>query len=431
MRLNRSLRSGASSAAAQSFSRRDFFKGISAASIFSFLPASPALAPRGTGGSGKKLQVAVVGAGAFGAFAALSLRRGGARVTLLDSWGPGNARASSGGETRVIRGVYGSARIYVEMVARAFMLWRENEARWKRKLYHPTGAIWMVGESGDFVRASLPVLRDFGFPFEELSTQEAAKRYPQVDFQGVLWVLKERRAGYLLARQACAAAVEGFVSEGGKYRQAAVEPGEILVGAMEPIRLSDGSTLAADAYVFACGPWLGKIFPEVLGNLIRPTRQDVFFFGTPPGDARFSEAKLPVWVDFGGKLIYGIPGNERRGFKVADDTRGVSFDPTNGERTPSAEALKSARDFLARRFPALAGAPLLESRVCQYENTPDQHFILDRHPAAENVWLVGGGSGHGFKFGPAWGERVAETVTGKRKIDPFFALSRFSKGGSA
>ncbi len=411
-----------------SVSRRELLKGLSAVSVLSALPLplAPGRArPRGS------LHAAVVGAGVFGVFTALSLRRAGARVTLLDSWGPGNARSSSGGETRVIRGVYGSDRIYGEMVARAFALWRENERRWKRKLYHATGAIWMVTGAGDFIRASLPILRALGFPFDELTVKEAAKRYPQIDFQGVHWVLREERAGYLLARQACAAAVEGFVSEGGEYRQAAVEPGEIRAGAMGPIRLSDGWTLAADAYVFSCGPWLGKLFPEVLGDLIRPTRQDVFFFGTPAGDARFSEAKLPVWVDFGSQLIYGIPGNERRGFKVADDTRGVPFDPTDGERTPSAEALKTARGFLARRFPALAAAPLVESRVCQYENTPDHHFLLDRHPTAENVWFAGGGSGHGFKFGPAWGERVAETVTGKRKIDPFFALSRFSKGGSA
>jgi len=319
------------------------------------------------------------------------------------------------------------------MAARAFDLWRENEARWKRRLYHATGAIWMVSESagGDFVRASMPVLREFGFPFEELSANEAARRYPQIDWQGVKWVLREERAGYLLARQACAAAVEGLVAEGGEYRQAAVAPGAIRQGGMEPVRLSDGGTLRADVYLFACGPWLATLFPDVLGGLIQPTRQDVFFFGTPAGDARFSEGNLPVWVDFGAKLLYGIPGNERRGFKVADDTRGAPFDPTNGERTPSAEALKAAREFLARRFPALADAPVVESRVCQYENTPDHHFLLDRHPEAENVWLVGGGSGHGFKFGPAWGERVADTVTGKKKLDPFFALSRFSKGDSA
>ena len=362
----------------------------------------------------------------FGAFSALSLLRGGARVTLVDAWGPGNSRASSGGETRVIRGVYGPDRIYVEMVARAFDLWRENERRWKRKLYHPTGAIWLVTGPDDFIRAAMPLLKERGFPFEELMTAEARRRWPQIDFEGVRWVFREERAGYLLARQSCAAAVEGFVTEGGEYRETAAEPGAIRGNALTGLKLSDGSTLNADAYVFACGPWLPKVFPDVLGETIRPTRQEVFFFGTPSGDGRFSEGTMPVWVDFGPRLFYGIPGNEGRGFKVADDTRGTPFDPTAGERVASADGLRATREFLGRRFPALKGAPLTESRVCQYENTRDSRFLLDRHPDAANAWIAGGGSGHGFKMGPAVGERVANLVLGHAKVDPFFGLARLT-----
>ena len=125
--------------------------------------------------------------------------------------------------------------------------------------------------------------------------------------------------------------------------------------------------------------------------------------------------------------MYGIPGNEWRGFKVADDARGPVFDPTAGERLPSPEALRSARDYLAFRFPALKDAPLLEARVCQYENSPDEHFIVDRHPRADNVWLVGGGSGHGFKHGPAVGELVAGLVLDGHAPDPQFRLDRFGR----
>jgi glycine/D-amino acid oxidase-like deaminating enzyme len=162
-----------------------------------------------------------------------------------------------------------------------------------------------------------------------------------------------------------------------------------------------------------------------MANLIRPTRQEVFFFGTPPGDARFSEDVLPVWIDHGDRLMYGIPGNQWRGFKVADDTRGAPFDPTSGERVVSAEGLRSAREFLGFRFPVLKDAPLLESRVCQYENSPDEHFIADHHPQSGSVWIVGGGSGHGFKHGPALGELVAGNVLEKTPLEPFFSLSRF------
>jgi glycine/D-amino acid oxidase-like deaminating enzyme len=414
----------------QGLSRRSLLRGVTGALLAPRLATALAdghdETPPPKAGNGR---FAVVGAGAFGAFTALALRRGGGAVTLLDTWGPGNSRASSGGDTRVIRGVYAD-RVYVELAARAFELWREIEGLARRRFYHPTGAIWLLsgGEDLDrFLRTAASHLTALGFPFEELTAAEAAKRFPQVSFDGVKRVLREERAGYLLARQACAAAVELFTGLGGEYRQIEARPGAIAAGALDGLRLADSSTLRADTYVFACGPWLGKLFPDVLGERIAPTRQEVFFFGTPAGDSRFDEGNLPVWVDLGERLFYGIPGGDRRGFKVADDTRGEPFDPTGGERLASAEALREARRLLAWRFPALKDAPLLESRVCQYENTPDLHFVLDRHPAAENVWLVGGGSGHGFKFAPAWGEQAAATVIGRRTVDPFFGLARFEK----
>jgi glycine/D-amino acid oxidase-like deaminating enzyme len=378
--------------------------------------------------SGKR-SIAVVGAGAFGGWTALSLVRRGARVTLLDAWGPGNSRASSGGETRVIRGTYGADRVYVQMVAQSLRLWRENEKRWGRRLYHRTGVLWMAGKDDRYEKSSLPLLREAGLPFEELTSADAAKRYPQINFERVEWAILEKDAGYLTARLACEAVLDGFRAEGGEYRQVSVAPAEIQGGKLSGLRLSDGTKLLADAYVFACGPWLGKLFPEAIGNLIRPTRQEVFFFGTPDGDGRFFEEALPVWIDNGKPLFYGIPGNQWRGFKVADDARGPLFDPTSGERVASAEGLQAARDYLGFRFPALKGSPLLESRVCQYENSPDQHLILDRHPEAENVWLVGGGSGHGFKHGPALGELAAGNVLGEKPTEPFFSLSRFQAEG--
>ena len=264
--------------------------------------------------------VAVVGAGAFGGWTALFLRRGGAKVTLLDAWGAGNSRASSGGETRVIRAVYRDRRIYVLMASRALTLWREHEARWGRKLYHRTGVLWMFQGDDTYARASLRLVREAGLVVEELALPETRRRYPQVDFEGVATVFHEPEAGYLTARAACEVVREALVAEGGEYRLAAATPGPVSGAEMPAILLSDGTTLRADRFVFACGPWLGPLFPEVIGDLVRPTRQEVFFFGVPAGDGRFSEEALPVWVDFGERFVYGIPGNERRGFKVADDT---------------------------------------------------------------------------------------------------------------
>jgi monomeric sarcosine oxidase len=374
-----------------------------------------------------KTKIAVIGAGAFGGWTALYLLRRGARVTLLDAWGPGNSRASSGGETRVIRGTYGPNQPYTKMAARATQLWKENEKRWNQKLMHQTGVLWMVTAGDDhFERESLPLLRDARIAYQELSVREMAARWPQINLEAVHWGIYEPEGGFLTARVACQAVLDGFLAEGGDYRQVAALPLD-LDGKWNSLSLSDGSKLEADQYVFACGPWLGKLFPEVVGNRVRPTKQDVFFFGTPAGDDRFSETKLPVWADHRDRFIYGIPGNQGRGFKVADDTRGPEFDPTSGERTVSPEGLKIIRDYIAFRFPALKDAPLLESRVCQYENTPDNNFIIDRHPRHQNVWLLGGGSGHGFKHGPALGEMVASLVMEHKDTDALFRLSRFGK----
>ncbi len=376
-----------------------------------------------------KVHIAVIGAGAFGGWTALHLRERAARVTLLDAWGPGNSRASSGGETRIMRGTYGPAQPYTALAARSLQLWAKYEKRWKKTFLHRTGVLWMVGSrKDDFERGSLPLLREAGIEFQELSPREMKQRWPQVNFEDIHWGILEPECGYLEARASCQSVVNAFVSAGGIYRPAAVS-GEDLRSdkySLSKLRLSDGSNLKADAYVFACGPWLGKLFPDVLGDLIRPTKQDVFFFGAPAGDLRFNGAHLPVWGDHGKRFFYGIPGNDRRGFKVADDTRGARFDPTDGGRVISPSNLKLIREYLAFRFPAMKDAPLLETRVCQYEQTPDSHFIVDRHPRMKNVWLLGGGSGHGFKHGPALGEIMADLILDRRAANPEWQLSRFT-----
>ncbi len=384
------------------------------------------------------LRVAVVGAGAFGGWLALWLCRRGARVTLLDAWGPGNSRASSGGETRVIRGMYGRDSLYTEWVARALDLWVEAEAQWGRRLYQPTGALWMFSGDDGYARASLPALAAAGLAAAELDLRTAAARFPQVSFEGVGSVFYEERAGFLAARRGCRLVAAAVAAAGGEVREIAATPGAISRqagaggGQMSPLPLADGSRLAADLYVFACGPWLGELFPGLLGGRLRPTRQEVFYFGTPQGGgASFGEAVLPVWMDHGERVFYGIPGNHARGFKIADDSRGEPFDPTWGERVPSPEALDRARRHLARRFPGMAGAPLLEARVCQYENTPDGQLLVDRHPEAANVWLLGGGSGHGYKLGPALGEYAADLILGGGDPHPQLSLARLADAEGA
>lgn len=379
-----------------------------------------------------QLHVAVIGAGAFGGWTALHLLERGARVTLVDAWGPGNSRASSGGETRVMRGTYGPDQPYTDMAARALQLWAKYERRWKRRFLHRIGVLWMAESHADqFERGSIAALRRAKIKFLELSATQLKKRWPQVNFEGIEWGIFEPECGYLDARASCAAVVEAFIKGGGKYRQAAVLAAGLEDSPQRSVALSDGSQLKADHYVFACGPWLGKLFPQAIGNLVRPTKQDVFFFGAPAGDDRFSERHLPVWGDHRGRFRYGIPGSGRRGFKIADDTRGPEFDPTDGERVISQDTLQDVREYIGFRFPALKNAPLVETRVCQYEQTPDEHFIIDRHPALECVWIVGGGSGHGFKHGPAVGEMVAEFILKEREPAAIWGLARFQQGVSS
>jgi sarcosine oxidase len=378
-----------------------------------------------------RLHVAVVGAGAFGGWTALALLGRGARVTLFDAWGPGNSRASSGGESRVIRGMYGPDPLYTEWVARSLEVWQEAETRWGTRLFHKTGCLWMFATDDVYARASLPLLEKVGLPAVELTVAAARERWPQIEFSGIRTVFFEEQAGYLRARRACQAVAAAVAAQGGEVRSAAVRPGPLRGHFLGGLTLQDGSRFEADAYVFACGPWLGRLFPTEVGERIRPTRQEIFFFGTPEGDSRFDSANLPIWMEFGERIFYGIPGSGSvdgqgdgaRGFKVADDTRGEPIDPTGDERLPTAVHLAEAREVLARRFPVLAGAPVVEARVCQYENTPDGHLLVDRHPGADNAWLVGGGSGHGFKLGPALGEHVAGLVVDGVEPLPQFRLA--------
>lgn len=377
---------------------------------------------------GQQLRVAVIGAGAMGGWTAYQLQQRGAAVTLLDAWGPGHSRASSGGETRIIRSVYGPHRRYVEMTAEAFRAWRAFEARWQADCYTRTGALWLFSLDDErYLRASLPFLRAFELPIRQLDLKTLSRRYPQIGLEGVRSAWMEEEAGFLQARAACRLVAEATIKSGATYRQLAAQPGRLQNGRLPHLSLSDGSRLEADAFVFACGPWLPRLFPELLADTLQVTRQEVYFFAPPPGEA-FRPPALPVWLEFGATFYYGIPDHAGRGFKIADDIRSQThFDPEGDDRTPTPERIVQARSFLSRRFPQLAGAPLLEARVCQYTNSPDGHLIIDRHPAADNVWIAGAGTGHAFKLGPAIGRHLADLLLDGGTPADEFRLDRFQQ----
>ncbi|HZN05029.1 MAG TPA: FAD-dependent oxidoreductase [Candidatus Polarisedimenticolia bacterium] len=391
-------------------------------------------------------RVVVIGAGAFGGWTALWLVRRGARVTLVDARAAGNIQASSGGETRVTRAVYGANAAAMRLAIRAMDLWKEEQSRLGVELYRERGVLWMTTTPDDsYLEAALPLLRAAARPFEEVTPRDAATRWPAMSFDDARRVVLEPMAGYLLARRASETVARQVAAEGGTVRQADVRPpalsdarppgGTAAEPRLDAVTMHDGERLEADAFVFALGPWLGSFFPGLIGERVRPTRQELFTFATPPGDARFFDDALPTWADLGETLRYGIPGpaptsgrgeDEARGMKFGDDARGPLFDPTAGDRTPSAEGEQFARAYLARRLPALKSPRLQSAQVCQYENTADNQYLIDRHPHAANVWIAGGGSGHGFKNGPAVGEMLAEMVLGGRVGDPAFALWRLA-----
>lgn len=409
-------------------SRRAFIASVAAVPLASRFGGSAESRERPAGGApagvATREHVVVVGAGAFGGWTALALLRAGMRVTLVEAWGAGNSRASSGGETRVIRAVYGGAPIYSAMASRALVLWRESEQQWKRQVLFRTGALWMCAGDDGYVRKSIEPMRAAGLSVEQLSLDAAARRYPQFGLRDVRSVYFEREAGFIAARVACELVRETFVREGGVYVQALARPGATTGSRLAGITMSNSRTLSADRFVFACGPWMGKLFPDVIGRRIVATRQEVFFFGTPAGDTRYDAGALPSWVHLGERIVYGVPAHERRGLKIADDSAGDEVDPTTMDRVPSAAGLERARSIVSERFPAMAGAPLVEARVCQYEASSDGNYLVDRHPQLENVWLVGGGSGHGFKMGPALGEHVSALVRGRAAVHPLFAYAR-------
>jgi glycine/D-amino acid oxidase-like deaminating enzyme len=377
-------------------------------------------------------RVVVIGAGAFGGWTALWLVRRGARVTLVEARGPGHLHASSGGETRVNRALYGANAAAMRLAIRSMSLWREEQARFGVELYRERGVLWMTTTEDDsYLRAALPLLSAAGHPFEEMTPAAAAKRYPAMAFDDARRVVLEPGAGYLLARLACETVSRRVASQGGRVLQGEVLAPHLENRPLQAVTLRDGRRLEADLFVFALGPWLPRFFPEVLEDRIRPTRQELFTFATPPGDARFGDDRLPTWIDLGPSLRYGIPGPPAgeagpapRGMKFGDDARGPLFDPSTGDRTPTGRGEREARAYVARRFPSLRSAPLESAQVCQYECTPDNQYLIDRHPRAENLLLAGGGSGHGFKNGPAIGEMTAEIVLGSRAVDPTFALAR-------
>jgi sarcosine oxidase len=382
--------------------RRAVLKSIGVASAITVTAKAPAIA--------RNLpDVTVIGAGAFGAWTALCLRERGANVLLLDSYGAGNARQTSGDETRQIRAAYADREIYSRWADRAFTRWHERQSEFKRRLIFANGVLSPNEPQAQF-EAEQRIFTKLNIPFEVLSPDECRKRWPQGGFDGDTHAFYEPRAGTVKARESIIAATEIFAAKGGRVEIAMAMPESSARGRLTSLKLGDGRTISTGLAIFACGPWLPAVFTDVLSNFIRRTRSEVFYVGSPAGDLRYHWERFPnIWHGEGGYSLSDVD----YGYKVAPGMGvGLPMDPDRDERIVSPIMEDMARRFVAHRTPGLVGQPIVASRVCALENTDNEHFIIDKHPAYANVWIAGGGSGHGFKMGPVTGEYIADRVLG-------------------
>ncbi len=336
----------------------------------------------------------VVGAGVFGASTARELARRGWDVTLVEQYAPGTVRSASGGDTRLHRFSHGDEDWYSRSALRALELWRELEAVSGTRLFEPVGVAWFDTGRGDFLEGSAATLERLGVRAERLTPGEAQRLFPSLGGDDLQSVLFEPDAGVLYAREATRALARGLRLDARRADPA------------EPPR--------ADVVVWACGAWLPQLFPDLVE--LKISRRDVYFLGVDG-----SWAGAPGFCDYD-NCFYGHGELGGLGMKVAPDLPGEAVDPDTLQRIPAAAGERLVREYVERRFPALAGAPVIGGRVCQYTLTGDTHFLAARHPERADWWLLGGGSGHGFKHGPALAEYLSDCIEGAREPEPFHAL---------
>jgi glycine/D-amino acid oxidase-like deaminating enzyme len=416
--------------------RRDFVKRAGAAlaaPVLARLPRTPDPGPQTPVFSYQSPDVAVIGAGAFGGWTALYLQRLGARAVVVDQYGPGNSRATSGDETRGVRSSYGersNPELWIRWANEAMRRWTAFDEEWGRqmklRLFFKTGDLILREQDDTLTRRTRELWVQMGVPHQTPSVEDVRREYPVIDLKKITVALFEPGAGVVRARRACEVVAETLRAAGGEVVIGTAALGERTGRRLATLRLSaPDATLAAGQFVFALGPWFPRFFPELMGPRMRTPLGHVHYFGTPPGNDRFTYPNLPSY-NFPGVTGWPALPADNRGFRVR--MRGDQvFDPDVSERVFQRKKDKPARKFLKERFPLLQKAPLLETRACHYEISTSRNFIIDRHPDFDNVWIAGGGSAEGFKFGPLVGEYAAQRVLGMptdAALDEVFALKQ-------
>ena len=358
------------------------------------------LASTGPGDLPAVTDVAVIGAGAFGAWTALHLAEAGLSVTLVDMLGAGNDRSSSGGESRNIRAAYADNAFYTRWARESWRRWLEREAEFGVRLVYPCGSL-RAGTTAELAEQSR-IFGEIGAPCEQLQPDEVAHRWPQVR-PADEDMFYEPESGVLAARRSLEEIARAFCGHGGLVVKSVAR----LTGGGASTSLEvGGRELHCDTIVLACGPWLPRLLPGLLAPLIRTPRRELVFIAPPPGDTSYGWERCPNLVDTLGWTSADL-GN---GVKIAPPMKGIDMDPDEPERLPSRLALNGAEAFARARLPGLVGRPVLSTYVSQLENTASEDFIIDRHPETPRLLIAGGGSGHAFKFGPLLGDYIAKAV---------------------
>jgi sarcosine oxidase len=377
------------------------------------------------------VQIVIIGAGTFGASLAWTLARAGEDVVLVDQFEPGDRRATSGGESRLIRCSHGGDALYTASARRARALWRELEAECGEELMVEIGMAWFAQREDGWEAESERAMTAQGIPCERLDPADAAKLFPSLGTDDLEFVLYEPEAGVVRAQRAVQALARQTVAHGARLVRgralpdgdAAVITGSAAAAASCGAMGAGEQRLEGDAIVWACGPWLNGLFGELVPLSV--TRQELLFFDGGPA---WRSPGVPGWVDYD-LAMYGTGDLDELGVKAALDREGPPLEP-DADLPAAGATEQEVRAYLARRFPALAGAPLKEGRCCRYELSADSNFIAARHPELDRTWILGGGSGHGFKHGPALAERVSDALRGGEPLPERFGLGARAVGRS-
>ncbi|MCA1647105.1 MAG: N-methyl-L-tryptophan oxidase [Chloroflexi bacterium] len=375
--------------------------------------------------------VIVVGLGAMGSAAAAHLARRGTRVLGLEAFPRGHALGSSHGESRVIRLAYWEHADYVPLLHRAYALWRELEASIGERLLLQTGGLFIGARDSLLVQGTLDSVRQHALAHQMLEADDIRREHPLLRVRDSDVAIYEDPAGLLLPERCVEAhaAIAGTAGAELRYEEAVTDWSSDSNGVTV---VTNAGRYSAERLVITAGAWLGRIVK--LDLPLKPERVPMFWMQPTVPIEAFAPERFPVWLWDTGEpgLFYGFPHLSWPGVKLARHHSGVSCDPETLQREIQSSDEAPIRDFVSRNLPALDG-PVAHARACMYTNTPDEHFVVDRHPDFDNVTYAGGFSGHGFKFSTVIGEILADlALTGHVMPEAeFLRATRFAGRASA